>query len=326
MSIAVYAGSFDPVTPGHLSIIRQASRIFAHLRVVVTVDPDRPTLFDAVERAEMLEAVVHDMPHVSVAISEGLVVEYAVQMGASYLVRSIRPTLDPAFETELAQSSRELAPELVTIFLAVEPDLAVVTSSALKKRVRAEEAIGVECHPLVLDRLRARLAPSPRSSPSARSGRTARLPADRNSFVDRETIPLGIERLPPPGPVRPMRGPRQGKGSRPTIRMGEHELPTPRAPESLVAKAQRSTLTLGLEELAEVEEDTRPTLPTVFDGAVFDDAGFERPGFERPGFERPGFERQSGVVRKHGAAEPELDPDDEGRATLPPDVGGSDDL
>jgi pantetheine-phosphate adenylyltransferase len=157
MSIAIYAGSFDPITAGHLSVIRQAARLFSHVRVLVAVNPAKQGLFSPPERVELIAALVARMPHVSVDATDRLVVEYAREVGASYLVRGVRGASDAGFETELAQANRTLAPELATVLLPAEPRLSSLSSSALKQRVLAGEDVSADCPPEVARRLRLRL-------------------------------------------------------------------------------------------------------------------------------------------------------------------------
>lgn len=157
MSIAVYAGSFDPITAGHLSVIRQAARLFSHVRILVAVNPLKQGLFGTPERVEMIGDLVARMPQVSVDSTDRLVVEYARDVGASYLVRGIRGASDATFETELAQANRALAPELATVLLPAEPRLSSLSSSGLKQRVLAGEDVSAECPPEVARRLRRRL-------------------------------------------------------------------------------------------------------------------------------------------------------------------------
>lgn len=158
MAIAVYAGSFDPITAGHLSVVRHAARLFAHLRVLVACNPDKAGLFTPVERTEMVAQAVRRLPNVSVDQTEGLVVEYARSIGASFLVRGIRGASDAAFETDLAQANRKLAPEIDTILLPAEAELAAVSSSGLKDRARRGETLAPYCSDEVAERLRARFA------------------------------------------------------------------------------------------------------------------------------------------------------------------------
>jgi pantetheine-phosphate adenylyltransferase len=157
MSIAVYAGSFDPITAGHLSVIRQAARLFAHVRVLVAVNPLKQTLFDVPERLEMIEELVRPMPAVSAAATPRLVVDYARDIGASYLVRGIRGASDAAFETELAQANRGIAADIATVLLPAEPRLSSLSSSALKNKVLGGQDVSDDCPPEVARRLRERL-------------------------------------------------------------------------------------------------------------------------------------------------------------------------
>jgi pantetheine-phosphate adenylyltransferase len=158
MSIAVYAGTFDPITAGHLSVIRQAARIFAHVRVLVAHNPLKQTLFEVSERLDMIAALVRRMPQVSVDATDQLVVAYAQEIGASYLVRGIRGASDATFETELAQANRGIAPEIATVLLPAEPHLSSLSSSALKQRVRQGQDVTGDCPAEVARRLRQRLS------------------------------------------------------------------------------------------------------------------------------------------------------------------------
>lgn len=240
MSIAVYAGTFDPITSGHLSVLRQAARIFVHVRVLVAVNSDKDTLFAVEERVAMIREVVAAMPQVSVDATEGLVVEYAAQIGATTLVRGIRGSSDAEFETMLAQNNRELAPEIATILLPAEPALAAVSSSSLKEQVRLGQDV-VDCPPSVLGHLQEKLAGA-HNEP-------------------RETIPHGADLA--------QELPREGKAG--TGRMGS-------IPPPLRGRGHISTLELGAEEpdvvglgsIAESEPVASRTSinpETIFDGA-----------------------------------------------------------
>jgi pantetheine-phosphate adenylyltransferase len=156
MSVAIYAGSFDPVTFGHLSIIRRAARLFDHVRVVVAHNPNKTGLFSSAERAALLTAVTHGFPQVSVDVTDGYVVEYARQIGAQCLVRGIRGVDDAEAETQLAALNRTLAPELETLLLPAESGLVDVSSSTLKARAQRGESLLGLCPEPVARQLRAR--------------------------------------------------------------------------------------------------------------------------------------------------------------------------
>lgn len=164
MSIAIYAGTFDPITTGHLSVVMQAVRLFAHVRVLVAVHPDKEPLFDLTERVELAREALGPMPTVTVDGTAGLVVDYARRIGATVLVRGLRGAADAAYETELAQQNREIAPEVATVMLPAEPELSMVSSSELKARVERGEPIERFAPPVVAQKLRARVAQKRRGS------------------------------------------------------------------------------------------------------------------------------------------------------------------
>lgn len=156
MTIAVYAGTFDPITLGHLSVVREAVRLFAHVRVLVAVHPDKTPLFDLEERIGIAREAVGPMPTVSVDGTTGLVVEYARAIGATVLVRGLRGAADAAYETGLAQQNREVAPEIATVMLPSEPRFSVVSSSEVKARAERGEDITAFAPPVVVAHLAAR--------------------------------------------------------------------------------------------------------------------------------------------------------------------------
>jgi pantetheine-phosphate adenylyltransferase len=158
--IAIYAGTFDPITAGHLSVIAQAAGIFQFVRVLIAHNPDKRTLFTRDERVALAREVTAKMPNVSVDATDGYVVEYAKQIGARFLVRGIRGASDATFETTLAQQNRALAPDVQTVLLPAEPALSEVSSSSLKALARAGSALDTHCPPAIARALRDRLARS----------------------------------------------------------------------------------------------------------------------------------------------------------------------
>src|ERR1043166_8265639 len=151
--VAVYAGTFDPVTRGHVSVVAQAARLFLHVRVLVADNPAKAPLFDVATRVALLREVLGKLPNVSVDSTAGYVVEYAREIGAAVLVRGIRGASDATWETELAQENRKLAPDVQTVLLPAEPSLSAVSSSELKARARAGLALDEWCHPCVASAL-----------------------------------------------------------------------------------------------------------------------------------------------------------------------------
>lgn len=130
---AVFAGSFDPPTNGHLDVIERASKYFEILDVVVSVNPQKHYMFSAEERLKMLSELVKNYKNVNVHICDELIVNYAKKVGAEVLVRGIRSAIDFSYEFELAQMNQNLNPEIETIFLPTKEQFAIVKSSSIKE-------------------------------------------------------------------------------------------------------------------------------------------------------------------------------------------------
>ena len=158
MRLAIYAGTFDPITRGHLSVIERAAALFDRLLVVVAVNPAKTPLFSAGEREEMIREVTRPWPNVACASTEGFVVALARARGARYLVRGVRGATDVEAELELECLNRSLAPEVETVFVPARAELAEVSSSRLKALAAEGRDISTYCPPEVAARLRRRLA------------------------------------------------------------------------------------------------------------------------------------------------------------------------
>ena len=130
---AVFAGSFDPPTNGHLDIIKRASTLFEKIDVVVSVNPDKKYMFTQDERVAMLKELVKDMKNISVHAYEGLIVNYAKQSDAKVLIRGVRSSNDFSYEFELASMNQNLNPEIETVFLQSREKYAIVKSSSIKE-------------------------------------------------------------------------------------------------------------------------------------------------------------------------------------------------
>ncbi len=133
MSIAVYPGSFDPITLGHLNIIERASHIFDKLIVCVGYNRSKSPMFTAGERVEMIRKVTGHLPNVEVEASPELLAEFARRKGACVIVKGLRAVSD--FESEFAMSliNKKLSPELDTMFLMAEERFLYLSSSAVKE-------------------------------------------------------------------------------------------------------------------------------------------------------------------------------------------------
>jgi pantetheine-phosphate adenylyltransferase len=116
-SIAIYPGSFDPVTNGHLDLIERAEQMFDLLIVAVLKNVDKQPLFSVSERVEMLREVTQKWPSVEVDVFEGLLVEYARKRHAGVILRGIRAISDYEYELQMALMNRKLEPRLETVFM-----------------------------------------------------------------------------------------------------------------------------------------------------------------------------------------------------------------
>jgi pantetheine-phosphate adenylyltransferase len=130
---AVFAGSFDPPTNGHLDIIERSSTLFDSIDVVVSVNPEKKYMFSDEERFEMLKTLVSKYPNVSVHLYKGLIVNYAKQSGAKVLIRGVRSTNDFAYEFELASVNQNINPGIETVFLQSKEKYSIVKSSSIKQ-------------------------------------------------------------------------------------------------------------------------------------------------------------------------------------------------
>lgn len=129
----VYAGSFDPVTVGHEDIIRRAAALCDQLYVTVMYNLNKQGCFTVAERLEMLARVTENLPNVKVDAWDGLMVDYVRKVGADFVIRGIRGVGDLESETNLAQINARLMPGLETVFLMTRPELACVSSSAVRE-------------------------------------------------------------------------------------------------------------------------------------------------------------------------------------------------
>ena len=133
MSVAIYPGSFDPVTKGHLNIIARAAKLFDRLIVCVMVNSDKHPLFSANERVELIRRVTADLPNVEVEFSDRLLAVYAKERGAQVIVKGLRAMSDFEKEFQMAMINRKLNPDLDTMFLTAEHQLTYLSSSIVKE-------------------------------------------------------------------------------------------------------------------------------------------------------------------------------------------------
>ena len=130
---AVYTGSFDPVTLGHLDIIRRASHLFAHVVVGIGINKDKRPLFDPDQRVELVKRLTADVDGIEVATFDGLAVDFVRKVKASVMVRGIRPLTDIAGEFTMMMANRQLDRGIETVFLMADEQFVHISSSLLKQ-------------------------------------------------------------------------------------------------------------------------------------------------------------------------------------------------
>lgn len=131
--IALYPGSFDPITNGHLDVLERASRMFDSVVIAVLNHPTKKSFLDVKKRVELIEGAVKDMKNVSVDSFDGLTVEYAKKIGAKFLIRGLRTITDFEYEVQLCQTNQVIAPDIDTVFLSTRPEHNFISSSIVKE-------------------------------------------------------------------------------------------------------------------------------------------------------------------------------------------------
>lgn len=156
-ALAIYPGSFDPPTLGHLDVIERGSRIFPRLLVAVLRNSDKQALFTVAERVEMLREAVAHVPGVEVCEFAGLLVDFAQSRGAAALLRGIRAISDYEYEFQMAWMNRRMAPGLETVFMMPGEDYAYLSSRLVKEVAAGGRPVTGMVSPTVERRLKAKL-------------------------------------------------------------------------------------------------------------------------------------------------------------------------
>ena len=141
MKVGIYPGSFDPVTTGHVDLIRRASRMFDRLVVGVLVNSAKQPLFSKEERVAMLREITADQDNIEVSSFEGLLVDFVKEQHAEAIVRGLRTPGDFEYELPLAQANHKLSVQADTIFLASAPEYSYISSSAVRELLRYQADI-----------------------------------------------------------------------------------------------------------------------------------------------------------------------------------------
>ncbi len=157
--IAVYPGSFDPITLGHLNVMERASKLFDRLIVGVGVNIEKHSMFTAEERHKLIYDATSHLPNVEIRTFTGLAVTFVKQCGATVMVRGVRPITDIAAELTMMMANRRLAPDVETLFMIADGELAHVSSSLIKQiaSIADDEELARFLPPNVVHAVRAKL-------------------------------------------------------------------------------------------------------------------------------------------------------------------------
>jgi pantetheine-phosphate adenylyltransferase len=151
---AIYPGTFDPFTNGHLDVLERALNIFEHVDVVLAENSQKQTLFSVDERLDMVREVVRDLPNVQVdVLHDGLLADYARQAGANAIVRGVRQVKDFEYEFQMSLLNRHLYPEVTTVFLMPNVKYTYVASTIIREVSMLGGDVSKFVHPYVLDQL-----------------------------------------------------------------------------------------------------------------------------------------------------------------------------
>jgi pantetheine-phosphate adenylyltransferase len=155
--LAVFPASFDPITNGHLDIVRRARSVFDELVVGIATNVTKTGLFSVEERISMLKEILQDDSGIRIDVIDGLLVDYARRIGARVVIRGLRAMSDFEYEFEMALMNKHLYPDLETVFMMTSQEYFYVSSSRLKELVRFGADIREFVPPLVARRLQEKL-------------------------------------------------------------------------------------------------------------------------------------------------------------------------
>ncbi len=136
MRIGVYPGSFDPITNGHLDILRRSANLFDEIILLLAVNPNKKSIFTVEERLAIMKEATKDIPNVRVDFTSGLVVNYASEHGAKHVIRGLRAVTDFEYEFQLAAANHYANPDIEMVFLMAGSQTSFISSSAVNELYR----------------------------------------------------------------------------------------------------------------------------------------------------------------------------------------------
>ena len=156
---AVFAGSFDPPTFGHLNIIERAQKLFSEIHVVIAVNKNKSYCFSGEERLDVIQKLVSRWDNVSVHLWDSLIVDYAKKIQADVLIRGVRNDDDFLYEFDLAMMNKSLNPQIETLFLVPDPKFFVLRSSSIKELAAFGGDVSTMVPPIVEAMLKKKFSP-----------------------------------------------------------------------------------------------------------------------------------------------------------------------
>ena len=157
---AMYPGTFDPITNGHLELVRRSARLFDRVVVAIAASPSKTPAFDLEQRMQLARSVLAEFPNVTVDGYEGLTVEYAMQHELGVIIRGLRAVSDFEYEFQLASMNRHLEEAVETIFLTPTDEYAFLSSTLIREIASMGGDVTRFVHPLVARALRDRFPPA----------------------------------------------------------------------------------------------------------------------------------------------------------------------
>lgn len=141
MKTALFAGSFDPITIGHLDIVAKASQMFEKLYIGIAINPEKKYMFNTDKRIEMVCKATNHITNVEVVEIKGFLYKFCIEKNINILVRSFRDSIDISYEENLARFNQDFKPDLITTYIASDPNLKHISSSAIRMLLSEGESV-----------------------------------------------------------------------------------------------------------------------------------------------------------------------------------------